>query len=201
MPLTRSAIPRVVRLLKNSYLDLRFGGFLGGTVRSPYGHLGIDDTANTDYAVLPRIFDHRIKESDVLVDIGCGKGRVINWWLSRGLRNKMVGIELHEQVAMHTRNRLRGYPNVTVITGDALQLLPEEGTIFYMFNPFSSPWVRALKGMLLARLSGSENLTLLYYNPVHLDIFKSDPKWLVMELDLHALSSYWHDLAVVRRRG
>ena len=44
--------------------------------------------------MLPKLFNERngtaIKSSDVLVDVGCGRGRVINWWLSLGLGNKIV---------------------------------------------------------------------------------------------------------------
>jgi SAM-dependent methyltransferase len=197
--IAETAFLRVLRILRNARFDLRYGRFLGGSVRSPYAHLGIADTANTDYAAMPKIFRNKIKNRDVLVDIGCGKGRVINWWLSRGLGNKIVGIEFDERIAGQTRKRLRGYKNVTIITGDALKLLPEGGTIFYMFNPFSGRWVTELRDVMLAQFRGRRNITLFYYNCVYVEVFRSDPNWIVKEIDLTSTVRL-HRLAVITLR-
>ena len=78
-----------------------------------------------------------IASSDVLVDIGCGEGRVINFWLSQGLKNPIIGIEVVEAVAEQARKRYRKYPNVSIVTGDALANLPRNGTVFFLYNPFS----------------------------------------------------------------
>src|SRR5215469_3193350 len=168
----RSTLRFGIRLLRNLLLDLRYGRFLGGTRKSPYAHLGIVDTANTGYEALPLIFRDSIKQSDVLVDIGCGKGRVINWWLSRGLHNSIIGIELDETVAKATQRRLRRYTNVKIISGDAIANLPENGTIFYLFNPFDEPWVAALKDRLAMIFALGGNRTVFYYNCVHVNVFK-----------------------------
>lgn len=199
MSTAETAFLRVVRVLRNARLDLRYGRFLGGSIHSPYAHLGIADTSNTDYAAMPKIFGNEIKHGDVLVDIGCGKGRVINWWLSCGLANKIIGIEFDQRIAGQTRKRLRGYNNVTIITGDALKLLPEDGTIFYMFNPFSAPWVTELRDLMLAKFNDRRNVTLFYYNCVYLEIFKSDPNWIVKEIDLTGAIRL-HKLAVLTLR-
>lgn len=185
------------RLLRNAFLDLKYGAFLGGTIRSPYANLGIRDTASTDYAVLPLIFEGIVQESDVLVDIGCGKGRVINWWLSQGLRNQIVGIELDEKVALKTQRRLRRHRNVQIIAGDALALLPDNGTLFYLFNPFNKPWVVAFKDRIAERSARRDARMILYYNCVHVDVFKSDPHWIVEQV---ALRPPFHPLALVMDR-
>jgi hypothetical protein len=77
-----------------------------------------------------------ISPDDVLVDVGCGEGRVINFWLSQGWKNPMIGIEAVEAVADEARKRYRKYPNVSIVTGDALANLPCNGTLFYLYNPF-----------------------------------------------------------------
>lgn len=182
------------RLLHNALLDLRYGAFLGGTIKSPYANLGILDTASTDYAAMPLIFEGIVQDSDVLVDIGCGKGRVINWWLSQGLRNKMVGIELDEKVALKTQRRLRRYQNVQIIGGDALDLLPDNGTLFYLFNPFNEPWVFAFKARIAALVARHNARMILYYNCVHVDVFRRDPDWIVDEVEL---CRPFHRLALV----
>jgi hypothetical protein len=181
-------------------LDLRYGAFLGGTRRTPYSHLGIEDTANTDYGVLPLIFNGRIRDSDVLVDVGCGKGRVINWWLSQGLRNRIIGIEIDKAVATATRKRLAGFGNVEIIAGDVVQHMPAEGTIFYLFNPFKAAGVEAFKNRLAQLVSGHRNVTIFYYNCVHLEVFELDPNWLVHKLELTSVHNF-HPLAVIQWRG
>jgi len=82
--------------------DLRYGAILSGNVGTRYRQAGAYNVVNTPYAVLPQVFAGRIGRDDVLVDVGCGKGRVINWWLSRGLRNRMYGIEIDPEVAAAT---------------------------------------------------------------------------------------------------
>ncbi len=185
------------RLLRNVFLDFRYGAFLGGARKTRYAHLGIADTASTDYAAFPFIFGDAIQNFDVLVDIGCGKGRVINWWLNRGLRNEMIGIELDETIAKKTRRRLQRYKNVKIICGDALDHLPENGTLFYLYNPFNKPWVAALKARLEVLFTHRAARMIFYYNCVHVDVFKNDPNWIVEETEL---AQPFHRLAVVRRR-
>lgn len=188
------------RLVRNFLLDLKYGDFLGGTLKTPYAHLGIVDTANTDYAALPFVFGDRLQPSDVLVDIGCGKGRVINWWLSRELGNRIVGVEVNKAVAQMTQRRLKRHKNVKIVCGDALKNLPEDGTIFYLFNPFDRPWVAALKDRLAILFGSGERRTIFYYNCVHADVFKEDPDWIVEEV-VPEPSSRFHPVAIIRKRN
>jgi spermidine synthase len=101
------AAPWIVR----SFLtDLRYGGILTGSVNTQHRHLGAYNVVNSAYSVLPHIFAGRIGPRDVLVDVGCGKGRVINWWLSQGLRNRIVGIEINPAVAAATAKACAATP-------------------------------------------------------------------------------------------
>src|SRR5262249_38218171 len=116
---------RVKRLLRNSILDFRYGGsFLGGAVYNSRGPEGASMVINTEYGVMPQLFNGRVGKADVLVDVGCGKGRVINWWLSRGLGKKIIGVELDEHVAEVTKRRLRRYPHIEIRSGSILDVLP-----------------------------------------------------------------------------
>jgi SAM-dependent methyltransferase len=158
------------------------------------------DTANTDYAALPFVFGDRLQPSDVLVDIGCGKGRVINWWLSRELGNRIVGVEVNKAVAQMTQRRLKRHKNVKIVCGDALKNLPEDGTIFYLFNPFDRPWVAALKDRLAILFGSGERRTIFYYNCVHADVFKEGPDWIVEEV-VPEPPSRFHPVAIIRKRN
>jgi|GEM_PF-1715383 len=170
-----------VRPIHNFLVDMKWGGYCGGLKYSPYAHLGAYVTLSMDYAQLSYLFTHNdlpIHEADVLVDIGCGKGRVINFWLGRGCHNRIIGIELNEAIASVTRNRLARYRNVEIITGDASQGLPQDGTLFFLFNPFGpevmKPFVQHLK-----RLPGAR---MIYWYCLHLDVIDNDPWWSVEQL-------------------
>jgi SAM-dependent methyltransferase len=175
-------LSRGLRLLRNALLDLRFGEFLGGTIKTSHADVGAHDVSNSDYRALGYLFADRILPNDVLVDVGCGKGRVLNWWLSRGLSNRIIGIELDHDVAARTRTRLGRFPNVRVLTGDAVEVLPPDGTVFYLFNPFDVTIVRRLRDKLEALQPAGRRLIVIYYNCVHADVFEASPVWTVERL-------------------
>ena len=189
---------RATRILCNLALDLRYGSFLGGTQKTRFGTAGAHDTANSEYCALKQIFAGRISPTDVLVDVGCGKGRVINWWLHQGVSNRIIGLELDEEVAARTAHRLRRHHNVSIIPGDAVQNLPADGTLFYLFNPFQSAVVTRFKNRIL-EICTSKAMTILYYNCVCLNVFKDDPQFVVEEPELNDEYSHrLHKFAVIR---
>jgi hypothetical protein len=173
-----TVLVKSVRMARNALLDLRFGGPLFLNTRTWRKH-GLFDLQNSDYVALAQIFKDRIALSDVLVDIGCRKGRVINWWLSQGLRNQMIGIELDEDIAKDTRRRLRRYKNVTIIAGDCLNNISPQGTLFYLYNPFDAPIVQAFKDRMLETFNPQGNVTIIYSNCLHIDVFERDKAWRV----------------------
>lgn len=174
------------RPLQNLVMDVRFGGWTGGLVASPFAAQGASRVQSTSYAALARLHarnDIRIAPGDVLVDVGCGRGRVINWWLSRGWRNRMLGLELLPRIARETAERLRRFPNVEIRCGDAVQIVPPEGTFFYLYNPFDASVMGRFADALLARADRPRVLRIVYFNCRHLDVFADDPRWRVRRLD------------------
>jgi SAM-dependent methyltransferase len=191
-------LDRGIRLLRNAHLDLRYARrFLGGVHKTAFADVGVEDTANTDYAALPPMFEGKIRPDDVLVDVGCGKGRVMIWWLSQGYDNSIVGLELDPSVAADTRRRLQRYPNVRVIAGDAIANLPPEGTVFYLFNPFKAPLVSRFKDQLSRVVKRPADLRIFYYNCVHLDVFLGDRAWTV-EREVLDTPGHFHPFAIIR---
>ena len=145
------------------------------------------------YHVLRDVFAQlTIAPDDVLVDIGCGEGRVINFWLSRGLKNRLIGIEIDEAVAKRTRRRYRKYPNVTIIHGDAIARLPSEGTIFYLYNPFSAETVARFEAAV--RDLGA---TIVYHNNRYMTPFKRDV-WAIHPIP-SARRIYEFSAAIIKR--
>jgi SAM-dependent methyltransferase len=189
----RTAITRAPAIARSAVRDLRHGRPLGGTVRTRYGHLGAFHSTNSPYEDLDRVFEGvQVAPDDVIVDVGCGKGRSLNWLLDRFPRNAIVGIELDPDICRATARRLRRRPNVTIVCADASTAVPPEGTIFYLFNPFDGTVMSRFAAALAER---ARPATIVYYNARHLEPFYADARFAVTELDDPALA---HRSAIVR---
>jgi precorrin-6B methylase 2 len=170
--------------MRNLIRDSRYGGYCGGIVLSPQAHLGAFKTDSIYYSHLDKLFRAAgisIQPSDVLVDIGCGKGRVINYWLDLGQGNKIIGIEYNEQVATWTRNRLKSRHNVHLVTGDAVEHVPADATLLFLNNPFDAAVMQRFKDRL-DEVFRDRPVTILYYNALCIDVFRKDSNWILTEL-------------------
>lgn len=195
--------------LYGTYLDLRYSGrLLNGNFKTSYKHLGANDVYHTKYCAMPLIFKFvKITKSDVLVDVGCGKGRIINYWLSKGYKNKIIGLELDPKVAKQTAKQLSKWENVTIITGDANSNIPFEGTIFYFYNPFNEKVVKQFEEKLSVMFK-NKPIKIIYYNPKSINLFYND-KWKVryinFEKDLRIQRwgriNKFHDLAIITHKA
>jgi hypothetical protein len=160
------------------WLDFRFGGYVGGCQNSRFAHLGACAVDNLTYRILKEAVDAiAVSPDDVLVDVGCGRGRVLNWWLSLGWQNRMVGVELDPAVATATRRRLRRFRNVEIVTGDAVNLTPSDATICFLYNPFGRAVVQRWHDTVLN--SKAPHLTVVYINCQHLDVFHESGRWSI----------------------
>jgi SAM-dependent methyltransferase len=177
---------RAPKTIRNALLDLRYGGLLGGTTRTKYAELGAFDTANSDYTDLPALFGAAgVTGGDVLVDVGCGKGRAINWLLGHYPANEIVGIEIDPEICAHTARRLRRYKRVQIRCGDATTMLPAEGTVFFLFNPFDQA---AMARFIAALLEAGGRKRVIYYNCTFVRLFLDDPRFGVEEIELPSRS-------------
>jgi SAM-dependent methyltransferase len=181
-----TAVRRAPKAVCNAVRDLRYGGFLGGTIHTRSPHLEANDIANSDYDHLQQLFaEVQIGPDDVLVDVGCGKGRAINWFLSRYPNNKVYGIELDAEVCARTRARLRRFSNVNILCGDAIELLPSDGTVFYLYNPFGESVMRKfISKVLEPPRTHARRTTIVYSCAQWLDMFRSDPNFNVRDVDV-----------------
>lgn len=178
------------RHVRNVWLDLHYGEPLGGR-NGPqrYRALGAYSSLNSDYGLLAQIFAERIRPDDVLVDIGSGRGRVLNFWLHAGHRGPMFGLEIDEDHASRSARRLARWRNVTVRQGDAVANLPAAATLLFMFNPFDCKSMRRLRDAIPQRVSAIEQVRILYYAPTCLEAWTEDERWSVElhEVDLKGI--------------
>lgn len=152
---------------------------LGEKTPTRFANRGAYNTEDTSYDVLKYLFRRVTPRSDdVIVDVGCGRGRVINYLLSRGLKNEIYGLELDPDVAADTAARLAKYGNVRIVVGDAIENLPLQGTLFYLYNPFAEFVVRRLNAKLVS-LPNMDRVRVIYYNCLHVGPFRGDPAWWV----------------------
>jgi SAM-dependent methyltransferase len=88
-----------------------------------------------------------LRSDDVLVDVGCGLGRVVCVAARRDVE-RIVGIEIDpEMAALARRNasRVRGRRStVEILIGDAAHCDVRGGTAFVLFNPFGEDTLRAV---------------------------------------------------------
>ena len=144
--------------------------FLAGDVAS------IDDkklikTASSNYEELEVIFFEKFKlsENDVIIDIGCGKGRVFNYLLYKGLRNKIIGYEINPVVGDVTKKRLARFKNVEIRCYNIFDDFPGIGNVFYMYHPFQEEMVTLFMNSIF-KIS-DRNPVILYNNPVQFVCF------------------------------
>jgi hypothetical protein len=175
------------RKLRSALTDLRYGGsLLRGSVDSRYAHLGARGTENSGYDVLEELFANQVRPKDVLVDVGCGKGRVLNWWLDHYRSHRIYGIELDPDIAAQTRSRLRRFQNVTILTGNVCELIPADSSLFYLFNPFDAAVMQRFIDALQAAPVAHNGLPrrIIYYNSKHVDLFENNRLFTVRHVKL-----------------
>ena len=160
-------------------------------------HLGLPDVtwiAPTPTHVLEHVFAlEPIKPDDVLCDVGCGDGRVIAWWLSQGLQNRIIGLELDPSTALSTSHRFERYSNVRILHCDATHMLPV-ATVFYLYNPFTGDMMRRFADQIMRQ----PHAKVIYYNHTAVEAFE-DGRFNV-ELKKQTRDDRQYRVAIIRPR-
>ena len=103
-----------------------------------YQNYGYDPTP---YIVLEELIKlDLIKKEDIIVDYGCGKGR-IGFFLNKQIGCKVVGIDHSERLLKMATKNLESYGDngdIKFIHSKAEEYLPTDANYFYFFNPFST---------------------------------------------------------------
>jgi SAM-dependent methyltransferase len=98
-----------------------------------------------------------VTDTDVLLDLGCGAGRVL---LEAGHTHpfrRLVGVEVAPELAATARELLQRNADVLggrpweIVTADVTDYeVPDDVTVVYLFDPFTGPVFDAAVGALLA---------------------------------------------------
>lgn len=73
-----------------------------------------------------------------LLDVGCGTGRVLSFFIQSNLPGKATGVELDPDIAACARTWTRRFENVDVLCDNALEMPLDAFTHVYLFNPFDT---------------------------------------------------------------
>lgn len=122
----------------------------------------------TDYEVLLRLLDSGyINQNTVLVDYGCGKGRV-GLFLSALAECLTIGVEYDEKIYCQamTNKRISGISKAKFVHCAAEQYEIDKADSFYFFNPFSVTILRrVLKRILASYYECPRKMRLFFYYP------------------------------------
>nr|WP_295163187.1 class I SAM-dependent methyltransferase [uncultured Methanobrevibacter sp.] len=95
----------------------------------------------TPYIVLERLVELDIlKKDDVIVDYGCGKGRIC-FFINSQVGCRIIGIDHSERLLEIARENLESYGNgadIDFVNSKAEDYVPDGANCLYFFNPFSS---------------------------------------------------------------
>ncbi len=121
----------------------------------------------TPYAVLERLANSGfITRQDVLLDYGCGKGRV-DFLLAYQTKAKAIGIEYDEQIynrAMENKETAVAAGRVEFILQSAEEYpVPVEVNRVYFFNPFSVEILRKVMARLVESYYHAPREVLLFF--------------------------------------
>ena len=121
----------------------------------------------TPYSVLERLaYSGYIGKNNMLVDYGCGKGRV-DFYLSYQTRCKSVGIEYNERIigtAMENCKTAVSAGRVRFFMENAEEyMVPDDADRFYFFNPFSVGIMRSVLERIKESYYGNPRMLMLFF--------------------------------------
>ena len=101
--------------------------------------LGATGSESTCYWALEKMFKgEKFDENDSFIDVGCGKGRVLAYMVSKKYPCKLTGVELNKEVADYAKNWAKKYSELTIINANAFELDYNDYTVLFMGRPFET---------------------------------------------------------------
>lgn len=125
----------------------------------------------TSYSLIGHILSQiHLSEDDIVLDYGCGKGRVLAMMALAGVK-KIIGIEIEDELADQTLTNLvtikKEYAvpaEIEVVKMDAAKYIPEDANVFYFFHPFHSQnsMIDVLKNIALSVMLNPRDIKIIY---------------------------------------
>ena len=121
----------------------------------------------TPYSVLERLANSGlIGKKDVVLDYGCGKGRV-DFFLSYQTRANTIGIEYDERIydgaISNQKTAVSGAKTKFELTKAETYVVPQEVNRCYFFNPFSVELLRKVMARIMESYYDNPRKILLFF--------------------------------------
>lgn len=121
----------------------------------------------TPYIVLEKLVQLDFLDGeDVVVDYGCGKGR-ISFFINSQVGCRVIGIDRSEKLLEEANRNLNQYGNcedIIFINSNAEDFSPNEANRFYFFNPFSTKiFSRVLRRIEESFLKNPREILIFFY--------------------------------------
>ena len=138
----------------------------------------------TPYSVLERLAERGyIHKESILMDYGCGKGRV-GFFLHYAVGCRAIGLEYNEEIfrqAEQNKTTAVKKQGVLFFCANAEEFPVEEADCFYFFNPFSVEILKRVMGRILeSYYENPRRMLLFFYYP--------NDEYLVYLMTMYALA-------------
>ena len=123
----------------------------------------------TPYSVLERLANSGlIRKKDVVLDYGCGKGRV-DFYLSSQIGCKAIGIDFDERMIERAQENCKSFvgkikPEFICMPAEKYDV--KDGDSFYFFNPFNVEILQSVLGKIInSYYENPRPMNLFFYYP------------------------------------
>lgn len=114
-------------------------------------------------------------KNDVFVDVGCAWGRLLSYLQKKTKIEEFIGVELNESIAKSAQSYFENNPKIKILSGNILDVLPETGTIFFLFNPFDRKTLSLFLDSIEKNIR--HKVTLIYLHPTCREEIDSRTYW------------------------
>jgi SAM-dependent methyltransferase len=179
----KNSLESILTHFRDRITDFRFGVHTNGIVVAALPNT--NGCGTLPYSNIMQILSSAgLTSSDTFIDIGCGRGRVI-CCASLFPVKKTIGIEIipeHWAIAHQNVLQMRGrHSPIEVLNQGAEDFDYDEGTIFYLYNPFNAVIMNRVLSRIHQSLQKKKRaITIIYANPVY-ESCLSSCSWLTLQ--------------------
>ena len=132
---------------------------------------------STRYISLKEMFnDVNINDNTRFIDVGCGKGRVVNFVHCLNKNCQATGIEFNSDVANYAKGWADKKENVNIINGDEFNINCDDYDAFYFNRPFMEETFKQFAEKMVNEIK--HPVTVICYADAYMSKYLKDkPNW------------------------